>query len=186
MKEARTAHRKKKETAGDWGKDTHSFIEQAIKKCIPLWEGKMMYEDFEDANSDEFHTQGVDNNIQIAVSNFFGWARESEVKFLESEKHVWSKELWIGGVLDMVFEMGGKKLIGDVKTSSAIYNEHFFQMAAYELCLEEMGVKDIDGYLVINLKKDGSMDLKIAENREINKEAFRHALGLYKITQNLK
>jgi hypothetical protein len=83
--------------------------------------------------------------------------------------------------------MDGKKYIGDIKTSSGIYNEAFFQMGAYDLCLEEMGEHtDIEGYIVINLKKDGKMDLKRADNMGINREAFVHALGLYQIINSLK
>ena len=81
----------------------------------------------------------------------------------------------------MIFDMDGKKYIGDVKTASGIYNEAFFQMGAYDLCLEEQGY-ETDGYLVINIKKTGGFDLKVAENREINKRAFLSALELYKIT----
>lgn len=166
LEEAKTAHRKKKEKAGDWGTKVHKSIENWIKN------------DVQPIDLDE---KGIE-----VFGKFRTWSIENKIKFLESEKHVYSKEFWIGGILDMVFEMGGKKYIGDVKTGSGIYNEHFFQMAAYELCLEEMGIKNIDGYIVINLKKDGKMDLKMAENRKLNQEAFKHALGLYKIMNNLK
>lgn len=122
-----------------------------------------------------------------AFMKFMFWAEKEGVKFLESEKHIYSKEFWIGGIVDLVIEIKGKKYIADIKTSSGIYNEAFFQMGAYNLCLEEMGeYKDLDGYLVINLKKDGTMDLKMATDMETNKQAFKSALQLYKIIQSLK
>lgn len=166
IKQARTAHRKKKESAGDWGTTVHKAIEEWIK------EGKEP--ELEDEN-------------QVKVFNLFkDWATENKIKFLESEKHLYSKEMWIGGIVDMVFEMDGKKYIGDIKTSSGIYNEAFFQMGAYHLMLEEMGVKDIEGYIVINLKKDGKMDMKMAVDLDLNQTAFKHALGLYKVINSLK
>lgn len=174
-KEARCAHRKKKEKAGEQGTDVHALVEAYVKGLIEKCDGYARQADYLPA---------TDKGIK-QFQNFIQWARENNVRFIESEKHVHNKELWIGGILDLVFEMDGKRYIGDVKTSSGIYNEHFFQMGAYELCLEEMGYEKVDGYLVINLKKDGKMDLKVAENRDINKEAFKHALGLYKIIQNL-
>jgi CRISPR/Cas system-associated exonuclease Cas4 (RecB family) len=168
LDEAKSAHRKKKETAGDWGTFVHKAIEEWIKeKKIPT--------EFKE------HTQ-----LQ-AFENFVNWATQNKVEFLESEKHLWSKELWIGGIVDLVIKMDGKKYIADIKTSSGIYNEAFFQMGAYNLCLEEMGDhKDVEGYLVINLKKDGKMDLKMAHDMEINKKAFKHALGLYQIINSIK
>jgi len=162
---AKTAHRKKKEKAGDWGTGVHKAIEEWIK------EKKMPELDFEGLKG---------------FMRFMFWAEKEQVKFIESEKHIYSKELWIGGIVDLVIEIKGKKYIADIKTSSGIYNEAFFQMGAYHLCLEEMGVKDIEGYLVINLKKDGTMDMKMATDLDLNKQAFKNALGLYKIINSLK
>ena len=165
LREARTAHRTKKEAAGDWGTIVHKAIEEWIKdKKDTILEG----------------------NQQTAFDHFKDWAIDNNVEFLESEKHLYSEKMWIGGICDLVIKMNGKKYVADIKTSSGIYNEAFFQMAAYALMLEEQGVNDIEGYLVINLKKDGTMDLKRADNMEINKEAFKHALGLYQIIQSIK
>lgn len=170
FKEARVAHRIKKEKAGEAGTDVHFEVEQLLKGIIGAWGGMV-----------EAGTKSDKPQIQ----KFLDWAIENKIKFLESERHVFSEKLWIGGILDMVIELDGKRLIADIKTSSGIYNEAFFQMAAYDLCLEEMGEK-IDGYLVINLKKTGEFDLKMAEDREVNREAFLSALSLYKVIQRLK
>lgn len=167
LTEAKLAHKKKKEKAGGWGTELHKAIEQWIKDGNePVLKG---------------------DNQQIVFDKFKDWAKKNGVEFLENEKHVYSKELWIGGVLDLVIKMDGKKYIGDIKTSSGIYNEAFFQMGAYNLCLEEMGEHtDVEGYLVINLKKDGKMDMKMAIDMQLNKDAFKCALGLYKIINSLK
>ena len=167
LKEARTAHRKKKEKAGDWGTAVHLAIEEWIKLKK------------EEPTLDE---KGLE-----VFNKFRAWAEEKSVKFLESEKHLWSEKMWTGGIVDLVIEMNGKKYIADIKTSSGIYNEAFFQMAAYDLMLKEMGEgKDIEGYIVINLKKDGTMDLKMATDMELNQQAFLSALSLYQIINQLK
>jgi len=166
LQEARVAHRKKKEKAGDWGSELHEAIEAWIKEGVEP--------NFEETQKTAFY-------------NFVEWTKENKVEFIESEKHVWSEKMWLGGICDLVFKMDGKKYIGDIKTSSGIYNEAFFQMAAYDLCLREMGEhQDTEGYIVINLKKDGKMDLKRADNMAINKDAFLHALGLYKIIKSIE
>lgn len=165
---ARTAHKMKKEKAGDWGTIMHEAIEYWVK------------EQREPTNLDE--------KGQEVFEKFKVWVTENNVKFLTNEKNVWSEELWLGGICDVVIEMNGKKYIGDFKTSSGIYNEAFFQIAAYHLMLIEMGLytnDDIEGYIVINLKKDGTMDTKIAMDKELNQEAFKSALNLYKIIKSL-
>lgn len=167
LKKARIAHRVKKEKGGDWGHIVHKAIEEWIKdNKLPV---------------------GLEGTQQMAFDHFREWSATNEVKFLESEKHVYSKEYWIGGICDLVIKMNGKKYVADIKTSSAIYNEAFFQMGAYDLCLREMDQhNDVEGYLVINLKKDGSIDTKMAVDMEINKRAFKAALELYKINQQLQ
>ena len=166
LEEAKNAHRRKKEKAGDWGTAVHLAIEEWIKdNKEPKLKGEQ----------------------KMVFDKFKNWAKENKVEFLESEKHLYSKELWVGGIVDLVLMMDGKKYIGDKKTSSGIYNEAFFQMGAYDLCLREMGgYEDIEGYLVINLKKDGTIDFKRADNMEINRQAFLAALTLYKIINSLE
>jgi CRISPR/Cas system-associated exonuclease Cas4 (RecB family) len=163
---AKTAHRIKKEKSGDWGTEVHLAIEEWIKdKKEPK----------------------LKDNQKIVFDKFKDWANKNKVEFLESEKHLYSESLWIGGICDLVLKIDGKKYIGDIKTSSGIYDEAFFQMGAYNLCLEEMGEhKDVEGYIVINLRKDGVMDMKIATDIELNKQAFKSALALHKIINSLK
>ena len=172
---ARKAHTAKKEKAGAWGEIVHKVIELWIKTGEVVTEVTIKCE-----------TYPVTPDHMKAVNHFTIWATQHNVKFIHSEQNVYSKEMWVGGIADLVIELDGKRLVGDIKTSSGIYNEHFFQAAAYDICLEEMGLGSVEGYLIINLKKDGTMDMKIAENKEINREAFRSALSLYRIQQSLK
>lgn len=174
--EARVQHCKRKEKAGDIGTEAHKHIENIVIEAIKS-----------DGYVNELLVFKTDNKqIEVMVNHFIKWAIDNKVKFIESEKRLYSVKHWYAGTCDLVFEMDGKRYIGDIKTSSAIYNEHFFQMAGYEIALEEMGYEKVDGYLVINLKKDGKFDLKVAENTEINKQAFLHALGLYQVINSLK
>ena len=166
LKEAKSAHRKKKEKAGDWGTILHKAIEDWVKSGTE---------------------PDLKDEQKVVFEKFKDWCKENKVEFIESEKHVWSKDMWVGGICDLVFTMDGKKYIGDIKTSSGIYNEHFFQMAAYALCLREMGEhEDVEGFVVINLKKNGDIDLKRADNMKLNEEAFLSALKLHKIIKSLE
>jgi hypothetical protein len=162
--EAKAAHRKKKEAAGDWGSELHKAIECFI--------GGLSIPELKQPNQD------------LAYSQFVAWATDNKVEFLESEKHLYSEEHWIGGIVDMVFKMNGKTYIGDVKTGSGIYPEMWAQMGAYDLCLKEMGMyQDIAGYIIINLKKDGTIGIGHSENTQFNQNFFKAALELYKLKQ---
>jgi len=166
LAEAKGAHSRKKDNGADVGTRTHEAVELYTK------------------SGQEY--QGGDEQISPMFLRFKEWAESVGAKFLESEKNVWSEELWIGGILDFIVEIDGKVYIGDLKTSSAIYKEHFLQMGAYHLCLEEMGYDKIDGYIVVCIDKSGKLQTAMREDTEQFKEGFRHALGLHKTLKNIE
>ena len=175
LKEAKSAHRKKKESAGEKGTDVHGMIEIAIKEAIEKNKGFISELLFSDTPQ---------------VKHFYDWARNNKIKFLASEKQLYSESMWVAGTTDMVFEKEGKKFIGDIKTSSAIYPEHFYQMAAYRMMLEEMGEKDFEASAIIRLGKDGKFneekDVQYHYDYDTDKSAFLGALAIFKANESYK
>lgn len=166
IKEARTTHKKKKESAGTHGTEVHSEVEKYIHDCLL------------NKNSGEAQSGlGYDERIQ----KFIRWSQDNKVKFLASEKHVYSRSMWVGGICDIVCEIDGKRYVGDIKTSSGIYPEHFIQASAYAAMLTEMGEYDkFDGVVIINLNKKGGFDVKFNYDLEGNLNCFKAALTLYR------
>jgi hypothetical protein len=102
---------------------------------------------------------------------------------------VFSRKNWYAGTFDLLIQMNGKLYIADIKTSSGIYPEHMWQMAGYDIAINEMTnneYKDIDGYVVVNLKKTGGMDWKKSYDRDGNKEAFLACLTIYRKKEELE
>jgi hypothetical protein len=163
----------KKEKAGGYGSKTHKEIEMIIKEAIAN-SGGIIKE----------HETGEEKSIY----NFVEWALKNNVKFLDSEKHVYSEKLFLGGIVDFICEIDGKVWIGDIKTSgSGIYPEHFAQMAGYQIMIDEMGLyKDIEGYLVVNLKESGEMLEKRSISNKDNKIFFLAALEIYRQQERIK
>lgn len=160
--EAKTAHRKKKEDAGTKGTDVHAEIEAIVNAAINN-EGYILLDTTSETKQ---------------VQNFIDWAIANNVKFLASEKNVYSTELWCGGIADIVCMIDGKLYVGDVKTSSVIYPENYLQVSAYAYMLQEMGLYEkFDGVIILNCKKDGKFEYKFNYDLEENFQAF---LGFYK------
>lgn len=165
LEEARKAHTRKKDAAGDIGKLVHSAVEEFIKN----------------GTEPKLDEQGMK-----MFENFRKWAKENHVKFIESEKHLYSESLFVGGILDMVIEIDGQFWIADLKTGSGIYPEFFFQMAAYQILWEEMKLPEkITGHIVLNLRKDGTFEESRNVSVDENKEAFMAAYKLYKIINKI-
>ena len=171
LDEARIAHRKKKEDAGALGTDVHADVETLIKEALQSTTGQI----------------GAYKGMNVQVAHFVNWATENKVVFRGSEEHIYSKEWWVGGICDFLCEIDGELWLGDIKTSSGIYPEHFFQCAAYQKMYEEMGLqKNFKGNLILNLRKNGEFEEKRSVSNEDNLLAFTSALNLYRVQQKIK
>lgn len=165
LEQAKSAWKKSRDKAGKSGTDVHAIIEEIIKDVIK--------------NNNGVIQSGSNPNPQ--VQNFLDWAVSNKVKFLESELNVYSRDLWIGGIVDMVFEIDGEVYIGDIKTAKAIYPTNYWQMSAYQYCLTEMKLFDkIKGFKVIRCGKDGTFEIGENYAYDDNIDGFKSALNVYR------
>lgn len=171
--EARTAHAKKRDKAAEQGTDIHSILEGIIKEAIEKHEGFLV-------------AQTISDNSQ--VQKFLDWGLENKVKFLESERKLYSSQHFFAGTVDFTCEIEGRRYVGDIKTTSGIYDlTPFLQAGAYRLMLTEMGEPEFLGTIIVRLGKDGSFEVKErihSENRD--GETFLHALVLYREMEDYK
>lgn len=169
---ATNKHSEKKEGAADFGTHVHLACE-----IYALEQMGKEHEPMPTLTEDE----------EVAFGNFVSWVKENNVKFLESEIIVYSEEHWYSGTCDFVAEIDGKIWIGDIKTSSAIYPEYFWQTSAYQLALQERGTyPNIEGHVIVNVKKDGRVDVERSYGFERNVEAFKACLTLYRVSESGK
>lgn len=172
VEEARTAWAKKRDKAGDVGTQCHAWVELYAKSKI---------------KNTKYAPQYESEQVEKMVDKFIEWSEQNKVKFLLSEQTLYSEQHFYAGTVDLLIEIDGKKYIADLKTAKDIYQTNFIQMGGYHIALEELGkVKDLEGYIVINipkdLDKDGNAKIKTetvtlwAEYRN----AFMHCLALYR------
>ena len=167
--EARTAYAKKRDKAGEKGKEVHAEIEGLIKWAIK--------------KNDGFINQVVDlkksNNKQ--VQQFIGWASGlgENVKFLSSEKVLHSVKMFTAGTADFTCEIDGKKYLGDLKTGNTIQTTAFYQCAGYILMAEEEGEK-FDGITVVHVPAKGELKEYRRFDIETDKQAFLGILSAFK------
>ena len=142
LKSARTAHTKKKEAAGDKGTDLHSQVEGYIKNIIERYDGVAT------------GSASFDQPMSIGLAQFAKWACDNNIKFLASEKQVYSKDWFVAGTFDFSFEKDGKRFVGDLKTMGKIWDRvPHFQAAAYRKMSVEMGGPDYVGTCIVNISK---------------------------------
>lgn len=170
--EARNAHTKKKESAGEAGTTVHAEIEAYINYCLQHegWAVPLLNE--------------LDKEVAPQTNEFVSWALKYGVKFFASELKLYSEKLWCAGTADFICEINGKMYVGDVKTSSAIYPEFFIQASAYAHMAREMKLYDkFHGVIIVNVPKRGGLVVKENYDLKGNFEAFKAALVLHKFQQ---
>lgn len=163
LKAAKAAHIVKKEHAADVGTFVHEWIEQFVKgggtvQPMPL------------------HPQ-----VKNGVDAFLRWVSENRVEFHCSELKVCSREWEYAGTLDFEATVNGKRMLGDIKTSSGIYEEMFLQTSAYQIARQEEDPSlAYEGHIIVNCRKDGTLDTRVSQDYEKNRVAFLCALGLHR------
>lgn len=166
-KAAKAAPNTKRDNAAQIGTFVHDWIDQwakGNKQPMPI------------------HPQ-----VRNGVEAFLQWVNENHVEFHCSEIKIYSKKWEYAGTLDFEATVNGKRMLGDIKTSSGIYDEMFFQTSAYQIAREEEYPElKYEGHIIVNCKKDGTLAVKVSTEYEENKTAFLCALGLHRRIKQLK
>lgn len=130
-----------KTRAADLGKLVHTWIENYInhrlapKKC-PMPE------------------MPEDPNVQLGASSFLKWEAEHKVKFLWSEKVVYSLKHDYIGTADFGAVVDGLTCLCDIKTGNGMYNSVRAQTAAYVEADKEENKTKYDGRWAIRIAKE--------------------------------
>lgn len=128
MDDVRTAigkHRTIKDEAANIGKVMHEWCEYFIKHKL----GK-----------EGFETTPVmpeDSQIALGINSFLEWYMAHDVKFINSERVVYSRKHQYVGTMDFEAYVDGKLTGGDFKSSNGLYNSVLAQISAYQEAAEE-------------------------------------------------
>lgn len=148
-----------RDRAGDFGSEMHRATEAYILgKPFPAWSPL----------------------VKPRMAAFEKWLADYEPEFGATEVSVYNRSEHYAGTLDGFMTIGGRKLIGDYKSSKALYPEVGLQLAAYRFA-EFMGLPDgsesvmpeVDGCVALRLDADGSYEfIDVRADREV----FKHFL----------
>ena len=164
VKDSTSLHRKRKDEAADSGTQVHDWVETYIK-------AKLARKPLPEMPKDEKILNGA-----IA---FVDWVKDNKVKFLASEKMVYSKKYKYVGLLDIKAEVNGELTLCDIKTSKGIYPEMYMQVSAYRQADEEESGDKYDNMMILKLDKNtGDFEAHPFNEYKKHFEAFKNCLGL--------
>jgi hypothetical protein len=166
-KESWNAGKNISRAAADIGTNVHAYAECFFKKQ-PLPE---LLTDQAKRGAEAFHK----------------WFDSHKIRVIASERMVFSKEHYYAGTCDLIAEIDGELVVGDIKTGSGIYNEARFQTAAYQHALqEEKGILFPSRLIIRFDKPTGNFELKTLRDFELDFRGFLAARELHRVLQTLE
>ncbi len=163
IEEAIEQPNKVKTEAAGIGTEAHDWIEQFIKGNKPPMPER--------------------EGAAKAVAAFLDWTKEHKIKFIASEKLVYSKKYGYAGTLDGIAKVGSEKLpyIIDYKVSKGLYPGVAMQTAAYQYAdMEESGTK-YAGRFAIRLTKETEEEYNLREEKKLAKYMKKNPGKSYEI-----
>ena len=140
----------------------------------------------EKVNLNDFSKTQIDL-AENAMIKFYEWEKQHDIKVVFCEEPLVSDRLRYGGTIDCLAYIDGVLTLLDFKTSKAIYDEYFVQLAAYAELLRE------HGYTVrkCRILRIGRDEVEGFEERVISDwgkyfKIFENLLNIYYLKKELK
>lgn len=172
IEEAGKQHSIKKQQAADVGTQIHTWAEAFIKA----------------KSEKEWPEIPKEPQVANGVAAFLKWVDEYEVKFISSEKMIYSKKYKYAGIMDAEAIIKKKLCVIDFKSSKAVYPEMRFQVAAYQAAVEEETGKEYSGnkWLARFDKETGEFEAHEFAEHDKDFKAFLAALDLRRRLKELE
>lgn len=172
---------KVRKEAAEKGTDLHASLEEYVVRMLTDFDGRPQY-----------LNDGTDEDPNWKkVQAFAKWAVLNLDHFIFAEKNTYSKELWVGGVVDCLARLkDGRLVVIDFKSSKEAYFNQFVQAAGYAYQLEESGygtakgddwnvlVEPIQALVVVPFG-GRTLDPVMIENVSGYKDVFKSVVQVY-------
>jgi hypothetical protein len=172
IEEAYNKHTEKKEEAASFGSMVHEYAEKFANAVL------------QGTEQPEINPEWPDE-VNHGVGAFLEWYNTNDVKFVASEKLVYSRELDVVGQADLVAKINGELLLLDYKTSKGVWPEMHYQAAGYRrMWNEEFQDNQVAGVKILHFDKEtGNVNVVDIDNIEEATSAFE---ALVKAKHKLK
>lgn len=167
-------YRKSRDNAADIGTIAHFLIECHLKGVEPD------KADFAPADLDK---------AENAVIKFLSWWDSMGFEFIASEVQLVSEKYRYGGTLDILARLKGEVILIDLKTSKAIYDEYWQQLAAYQVLAVFVRCDMVKRVFICRIGKgENEGDFEAQERADLGKywDVFTACLELYRAKKALK
>ncbi len=160
-------YRRERDNKADIGILAHLMIVDYLK------DRKSDYSDYSKSDIDR---------AENCLLSFYEWLKHKELKPINIETQFVSNLYKFGGTIDCFCWLDGVPTLIDFKTSKALYDEMFYQVAAYKQLLNEHK-KEVSNVMILRIGRDETEGFE--DRRIIGLDnywnIFFHCLEIYKL-----
>ena len=115
-----------------------------------------------------------------ALLSYLEWKKQHEIVPIRCEEAMVSEALKYGGTIDCYCMLDGVPTLLDFKTSKAIYDEYFMQLAAYRNLLEELKLP-VERCMILRVGRDETegFEIRSVADTRLDFEMFKDLLSFY-------
>ena len=131
------------------------------------------------------------NQIALAYNSyrkFEEWVKKVDIEVIMSEQASVSEVHRYGGTIDAYLIVDGRPTLLDIKTSKVCYPDHYTQIAAYALLIEEditIPSPEVHKILRVGRNEDEGFEEITIKNINLHKERFLLCRALYDINRKV-
>jgi hypothetical protein len=164
---------KVRDQAGSVGTITHLMITCELQNIVPKLQ--------------EYSQADIDS-ATLCLNSFHEWRKSHTLEAMLVEKPLASSKYRFGGTPDFIGLVNGELELMDFKTSSGIWNDYFYQLAAYRQLAHENGYESLNKARILRFSKGDNVEFEDRLITQFSKEfeLFTHCLAIYNLLKIMK
>jgi len=135
------------------------------------------------------YSEDVQVRAGVCLKKFQDWVKAHTIKPILVEKYLVSEQYRFGGTPDLYAYIDDLATLVDVKTSGAIYDDYYAQVAAYEvLIIEQPQLPPVEDVRILRFgrSEDEGFEDRAVADRTKYWEIFRHCQAIYELRKQVK
>ena len=134
----------------------------------------------------EYSQQNIDK-AETCLIKYWDWKKAHTVETILAEASLVSELYKFGGTIDFYGIVDDVPSLVDFKTGKAVYDEAFYQVAAYTMLLDEAG-KIVNSIRILRIGRDETegFEERNIKSLELHKSVFLNCLNIYRLQGEIR